>query len=453
MTEQTQIKIEQYLLSLLLKNKKLIYKIPNCFVSDTAKDIYKAIKSTAERDMELTIPNVVLEASKFDPSLNEEKLSILSQVEASEEDINAYMSDLKKIKVIEEIRTDYGKEILSTLEEKGLPDLDKLYELLRSSSKKIMELQDGSSEMLNMKEAIEEFEEELHNRYLGVGLASTGDHRVDELLNGGFYFGEFTLIFGRTSMGKTAFAGHLFQGDVNSNTAAIYVNLEMSNNAFVQRQIAKATGVSYQFFSNLYKDKDRYEQQLGIIDKLKKTFYLNSQIRIIEDPTVNIERLYDYTFELKKELGINRLKIYIDLLSMMHDFNGDVGAQAASIERGVNELSRFAKITNSAVIGVIQSNRKTEGDNKITEEKQIERLRPHLTNLKGSGAWEERARIVLGLFRPKYYYEKYFPELADVQPNTIEVQVLKNTHGPTGGILKYLFVPEKFDFLPWKDLD
>ena len=97
MTEQTQIKIEQYLLSLLLKNKKLIYKIPNCFVSDTAKDIYKAIKSTAERDMELTIPNVVLEASKFDPSLNEEKLSILSQVEASEEDISAYMSDLKRL--------------------------------------------------------------------------------------------------------------------------------------------------------------------------------------------------------------------------------------------------------------------------------------------------------------------------------------------------------------------
>jgi replicative DNA helicase len=61
--------------------------------------------------------------------------------------------------------------------------------------------------------------------------------------------------------------------------------------------------------------------------------------------------------------------------------------------------------------------------------------RPLLSDLRESGAIEQDADVVIGLYRDDYYNE------ATDQPNIAELRVLKNRRGNTG-VIKLLWLPE-----------
>ena len=139
----------------------------------------------------------------------------------------------------------------------------------------------------------------------------------------------------------------------------------------------------------------------------------------------------------------------------MREFKATANSNMAnSIEIAMNELSALAKTENVHIFGVVQFGR--QADNiKIHSIEELNELRPNLNAIKNANAIAERSRVVLGLFHPKLYVDKYLVPLnapgCDNFEDTIEVQILKNSNGSAGKIFKYMLIPEQFKLMPIED--
>jgi replicative DNA helicase len=146
--------------------------------------------------------------------------------------------------------------------------------------------------------------------------------------------------------------------------------------------------------------------------------------------------------------------VAVDLITQLKDFMHNKSNQsvANSIETAMNDLNALAKELNVHIIGVAQFNR--DADNmKVLTADDLDMLRPSLNNIKNSHALAERSRVVLSLFRKKYYSDRYLPadEAAKVEEDILEVNILKNSSGMVGNTLHYLFDGSHFKVLPILD--
>jgi len=126
------------------------------------------------------------------------------------------------------------------------------------------------------------------------------------------------------------------------------------------------------------------------------------------------------------------------------------GSVANAMERGMNELNALAKEQNIHIIAVVQFNREAENV-KVHTIEDLDLLRPTLANIKNSASLGERSRVVLSLFRKKFYSDRYLshiPEAATIV-DTAEITILKNSSGPVGKTFLYLFEGEVFTMTPF----
>ena len=149
--------------------------------------------------------------------------------------------------------------------------------------------------------------------------------------------------------------------------------------------------------------------------------------------------------------------VVFDLLSMIKDFmivdkSGVNFAQG--IEVAINVLNAMAKELGFHYIAVLQMNRKSE-DGRIDDLKDIEKFRPSRSQIKNSGAFLERVRYALTLFRPKYYAEAYLEDasLYEDMQDICHVSLLKQNQGKVSSSLRYLFDGETMNMIPLEDED
>ena len=235
------------------------------------------------------------------------------------------------------------------------------------------------------------------------------------------------------------------------NSPCIYLSLEMGEIDTFDRLVSLRCGIPSgdlylpENIDSIYEAVEEERQKL----KNNKNFYF------CEDPGIDITKLRSIIREFKHRTKQDYAFIVIDLLTMMREFKATANSNMAnSIEIAMNELSALAKTENVHIFGVVQFGR--QADNiKIHSIEELNELRPNLNAIKNANAIAERSRVVLGLFHPKLYVDKYLVPLnapgCENFEDTIEVQILKNSNGSAGKIFKYMLIPEQFKLMPIED--
>ncbi len=236
---------------------------------------------------------------------------------------------------------------------------------------------------------------------------------------------ELVLVAARPGMGKTSIALNvaLYAAMSLKKKVAIF-SLEMSREQLVTRLLSRAALVpsqnllTGQLSAQQWKDISEAAQTLSMTD-----------IRIDDNPSLTVS---DMNAQCRRLPGLDL--VVIDYLQLMQSAGSGHSWSNESRTQAVSDISRMMKIMakelNIPVLCLSQLSRANEG----RQDK-----RPMLSDLRESGAIEQDADVVIGLYREGYYNKE------SENPNLAEAIVLKNRKGQTGPV-NLLWLPEYTSF-------
>lgn len=236
---------------------------------------------------------------------------------------------------------------------------------------------------------------------------------------------ELILIAARPGMGKTSIALNiaLHAAMAQKKTVAIF-SLEMSREQLVMRLLSRAALIPSQ---NLLTGQ-LSEQQWRDISDAAQTLSM-TDMRIDDNPTLTVS---DMNAQCRRVPNLDL--VVIDYLQLMQSAGSGHSWSNESRTQAVSDISRMLKIMakelNVPVICLSQLSRANES----RQDK-----RPMLSDLRESGAIEQDADVVIGLYRDGYYNKEC------ENPNLAEAIILKNRKGQTGTV-ELLWLPEYTTF-------
>jgi replicative DNA helicase len=444
---------EQINIRLLLENPEFILRHDkNYFVSQIARDIFESIKECYQTELELTNDNLIIFGNKLNPQINKDILQKLSVVECNVLEFEIHFKLLKEQYAKNQIENKLLKEMVIEAGKKDKIDIEKWEELKNSITENIELIQGKQSLLINAETLLEKYEVELKNRKEGIHTYPTGDSYLDQYLRLGFSPGYITSITADSGIGKSIFALNLINKEINKGIPCLYISLENGSIMTAGRLCSMRLDINSSefYFKNEESeltDKTVFELVKMEKDRLKraKNFYF------VEESSLSLDDIDSLGKEAKKKMGVDYLNIFIDLLSMVSDFAIDITPQ--KIEQNMNKLDRIAKKGNYHFINILQANGESV-DFKPKSVQDCQKFRfKDFRSIKNAGAWGERSRAVLGLFRPKMIAENIFgkdhPEV-ELMNDIAHIQIMKQNEGPLA-TLKYLFIPEKFQLYRFKE--
>lgn len=258
---------------------------------------------------------------------------------------------------------------------------------------------------------------------------STGLNDLDRYILG-LNKGELILIAARPGMGKTSIALNIAMNVAKKSgkTVAVF-SLEMSREQLVSRLLAGEGLVPSQNLLTGQLNSDEWKRIAAAAQVLSAT-----DMRIDDNPMLSVSDMNAQCRRISN-LGL----VVIDYLQLMQSAGGDSRKYAGeNRQQVVSDISRMLKIMakelNVPVICLSQLSRASEGrPNK----------RPMLSDLRESGAIEQDADVVIGLYREGYYNAEC------EEPNVSEAIVLKNRKGQTGTV-KFAWLAEYTTFAAYE---
>jgi replicative DNA helicase len=251
---------------------------------------------------------------------------------------------------------------------------------------------------------------ELKQDGLCTGVA-TGFMQLDEMTSG-FQRGDFIIVAGRPSMGKTALGLTIAQQMAVQDRAPVaFFSMEMSCDQLAQRMVCSHTGVdSQKLRRRVLNDEELYQVVHACAD------FEDAPLFIDDTPGMTALELRSKARRLKSQHDIQA--VFVDYLQLMHSPRAESRqVEIATISRNLKGLARELEVP---VIALAQLNRMPEG----RQDK-----RPLMSDLRESGAIEQDADVVLLIHREEYYK----PEDESVK-NQAELILAKQRNGPTGSI-------------------
>jgi replicative DNA helicase len=248
----------------------------------------------------------------------------------------------------------------------------------------------------------------------------TGIRDLDDLL-GGLQRGICTVVAARPGMGKSAF-GQTITDHASSRGVGVHVfSLEDTASAYTDRAISRESGVAAEAIRtcNLHKD------HLRLLGHAAQSLYERCGWIVDHRSAITAEEVVR---SVRRELGANRTNVvivdYVQLLKAPPGFLAP-GDKTAVVDHAMNVLADAAKQDHVAYVVLAQLNRECE---------KRENKRPMLSDLKQSGAIEERAKAVLMLYRPSVYREVNQQTKEPYPESRIELLLRKNNQGRTGKV-------------------
>ena len=236
---------------------------------------------------------------------------------------------------------------------------------------------------------------------------------------------ELILIAARPGMGKTSIALNIaLHAAVHEGKTIAIFSLEMSREQLVSRLLSKAALIPSQ---NLLTGQLSPQQWRDITDAAQTLSM--TDIRIDDNPTLTVSEMNAQCRRIPK-LDL----VVIDYLQLMQSAGSGHTWSNESRTQAVSDISRMMKIMakelNVPVICLSQLSRANES----RQDK-----RPMLSDLRESGAIEQDADVVIGLYRDGYYNKEC------ENPNLAEAIILKNRKGSTGTV-ELTWLPEYTSF-------
>lgn len=442
--------LEISVLSYLMKNPHELNDIQNNFVSQIAKDIYKIICDVYNKDQTIEISNLFIYGKKINDGITKEKLQDIFDTDVNSTAVKDYVEELKQYKIQEELRVQFGGDLIKALDGKSSPDILKVKELLNQANDLISLLDSEKRIEINTGEQwFNEYSDVIKERAKGKSFYSTGDMYIDQFFPMGLAPGYMTTIFGNAGTGKSTVGLHLFNCEINLGIPTVYALLEMGKIATMDRLIAKRTKISYDFFMHNDYDSDKEDYILSLVNAERKKLAHNNQFRIIEGDSLSLNDLDEQIPKLKKMMHTDYFVIHLDLTTMLSDFNAKGASQASVYEQAGNRLHQILKKHQIHAINYVQGKRDDETI-KIKSMSDLRKFKPRLNNIKNSAIFEERSRVVLGIFRPRYYAERYLRNdpMLEMLEDIMEISFLKQTMGQLPE-LRYYFKGETSSIMPY----
>ncbi len=242
-----------------------------------------------------------------------------------------------------------------------------------------------------------------------VGLQSDFPD-LDEM-TGGLHKGEFIVIGGRPSSGKTTFALNLIERvGVRQDAGVLMFSLEMPREQIAQNLLCCHAGIDSTPLRTGRLDNRQWEK----IREAASVLY-ESPVYIDDSPGLTCSQLRSKCRQVFLQHDIQL--VVIDYLQLM---SGERAGRDSSRLQEITDISRglkgLAKELNVPVIALSQLSRAAVGEAS---------QRPKLSHLRESGAIEQDADMVMLLYR-----NDVEPEMADVT----ELIVAKQRNGPTGTV-------------------
>ncbi len=266
--------------------------------------------------------------------------------------------------------------------------------------------------------------------YTQISVNSTSGSAIPGLTTGladldaailGLNKGDLVLVASRPGMGKTSIALNmaLHVAKTSKKCVAIF-SLEMAREQLAVRLLAGESLIDSQKLLTGRLSQPEWERLGAAASVVSET-----DIFIDDNPTLSVAEMNSQCRRLEN-LGL----VVIDYLQLMQSAGSGHSYAGESRTQAVSDMSRMLKIMakelNVPVICLSQLSRANEGrTNK----------RPMLSDLRESGAIEQDADIVIGLYRDGYYNKEC------ENPNEAEAIILKNRHGETGTI-NLMWLPE-----------
>ena len=236
---------------------------------------------------------------------------------------------------------------------------------------------------------------------------------------------ELILIAARPGMGKTSIALNIaLNAAMTLHKTVAMFSLEMSREQLVSRLLSRAALVPGQ---NLLTGQLTEQQWRAIADAAQTLSA--TDIRIDDNPTLTVS---DLNAQCRRVPNLDL--VVIDYLQLMQSAGSGHSWSNESRTQAVSDISRMMKIMakelNVPVVCLSQLSRANESR---TDK------RPMLSDLRESGAIEQDADVVIGLYRDGYYNKEC------ENPNLAEAIVLKNRKGETGTV-QLAWLPEYTSF-------
>ena len=248
------------------------------------------------------------------------------------------------------------------------------------------------------------------NKFPGI---ATGLPDLDRMILG-LNKAELILIAARPGMGKTSIALNMaLHAAMSLKKTVVIFSLEMSREQLVSRLLSRAALIpsqsllTGQLSERQWRDLTDAAQTLSTLD-----------IRIDDNPTLTVS---DMNAQCRRVQNLDL--VVIDYLQLMQSAGSGHSWSNESRTQAVSDISRMMKIMakelNVPVVCLSQLSRANES----RQDK-----RPMLSDLRESGAIEQDADVVIGLYRDGYYNKEA------ENPNLAEAIVLKNRKGATGTV-------------------
>lgn len=405
---------EQVLLASILKNPVLVHSVNGLrfymFSSTPHMEMFKEMEEIKDTQ-QLPDPTLLIASLESKNGLDKvggrKYIDILLGKETNE---GAFK------KFVEIVVASYkARQYISTLSSVNKDDItasnvDEKIQTTRKGLDALLQMKD-SNHIFHVGDVVQDTYEEIVARMSNPGIRGTtwGSMAIDTA-TGGKTGGDLWVIAGRPGQGKTALICNSVLADGLAGTPTLLIEREMRKQELMERLVSIDSGIHNDNIRLGVLNQDQVKKIKESLEKLKSLPIYIDVNHMANDPlylegTIN---------KFKDKHGVQT--VYLDYLQLATE--RDEGQTQA-----IGRLTRISKLMandlNICMILLSQLNRNVESrDDK----------RPLLSDMKMSGAIEEDADYVVGLYRDEYYNKE------TKFKNLMEYIILKHRNGPTGTV-------------------
>jgi replicative DNA helicase len=342
-------------------------------------------------------------------------------------DMAASVCELSRRRAIKAL----GEQIASSVHDHSVGPPVLLTDAARSVDDLLAKCRPSGKTLWTMHDAVEELlaAKDDSGRCIPTGLSD-----LDHAMGGGMRRGEFDVLGGRTSMGKSTVGTAIGRRAARAGHGVMFFSIEMpaidllcrmatdacwSRELVVDYQLARAGKLS---------DRERIAYERGARSLADLPLLIEERSGLTASEIASGTRRAAELFDRQgKKLGL----VIVDHLGKVRPSAHYRGQKVHELGEISEAMTHLAKSENVAVLGLHQLNRAVESrDNK----------RPQLSDLRESGNLEQDADTVLLAYRPGYYLERARDddpneersriENLNAKRNDLELQIAKQRNGP-----------------------
>lgn len=314
-----------------------------------------------------------------------------------------------------------------------------IQEIINTATKEILNINDKRKNNIFKKSSDEVDKvikkiEILENAINYTTGSPSGFEDLDKI-TAGFQKGDFIILAGRPSMGKTALAlNFAFNCAKITSDVVVIFSIEMQSEQLIQRMIGSIASIDTTKIKNGQGlTKSEWNKIIQSAEQIK-----NIKLLINDSPNLKIQDLQLQLQQLYKKYKISLVIIdYLQLLNIGLSNNESRHYEITIISRQLKTLSRELNIP---IICLSQLSRSVE---------KREDKKPIMSDLRDSGAIEQDADIIMFLYREEYYNYKNLinnnNNSNSIMSEKAQLILSKHRNGPTGKI-NILFVKKYGSF-------